>query len=244
MARPKKEGVDYFSHDVDATSSRTVFTLESKFGNDGYAFWFKLLEILGSQSELYYDCRNPANWLFLTAKTRVSEVIATEILDTLSQVDAIDADLWCQKVIWVQKFSERLLDVFHKRGAETPVKPSFCTGNPPKMAQSVTESTQSKVKESKVNNTTPISPKGDGRFEKFWKAYPKKVGKVVAEKSFTKYKPDETLLSSMLKAIEIQKRSDQWKKENGQFIPNPATWLNQKRWEDETPPSDGGWKTL
>ena len=153
MARPKKEGVDYFSHDVNATSSRTVFTLESKFGNDGYAFWFKLLEILGSQSELYYDCRNPANWLFLTAKTHVSEVTATEILDTLSQVDAIDADLWCQKVIWVQKFSERLCDVFHKRGAETPRKPSFCDGNPTKTDQSVTESTQSKVKESKVKES-------------------------------------------------------------------------------------------
>jgi len=167
MARPKKEGVDYFSHDVSASGSRTLFTLESKFGNDGYAFWFKLLETLGSQSELYYDCRNPANWLFLTAKTRVSEVMATEILDTLSQVDAIDADLWRQKIIWVQKFSDRLSDVFHKRGAETPNKPNFCNENPTKTAQSVAESTQSKVKESKVNKSkeesTPDEPATEPR---------------------------------------------------------------------------------
>jgi hypothetical protein len=153
LARPKKIGVDYFPHDVTASSSRTIFTLESKFGNDGYAFWFKLLEIIGSQENLYYDCRNPSNWLFLLAKTHVSEVSATEILETLSQVDAIDTDLWYQKVIWIQKFSERLSVVYGKRGTETPLKPSFCDGNPTSSDVSVTESTQSKVKESKVKES-------------------------------------------------------------------------------------------
>ena len=37
----------------------------------------------------------------------------------------------------------------------------------------------------------------------------------------------------MLNAIETAKQSMQWNKDNGQYIPNPATWLNQKRWEDE-----------
>ncbi len=36
-------------------------------------------------------------------------------------------------------------------------------------------------------------------------------------------------------AIEVQKQSEQWTKDNGRFIPNPATWLNQGRWEDELP---------
>jgi hypothetical protein len=170
-ARPKKDGVDYFPHDVSASNSRTVFTLESKFGNDGYAFWFKLLEILGSQSGHYYDCRNPANWLFLLAKTHLSDVSATEILETLVQVDAIDADLWHVKVIWVNKFSARLSVVYDKRVTETPQKPSFSDGNPTNVGISVSESTQSKVKESKVKEskgesteippTPPKKPKVD-----------------------------------------------------------------------------------
>lgn len=41
--------------------------------------------------------------------------------------------------------------------------------------------------------------------------------------------PVETLLT----AIERQKCSAQWSKDGGQYIPNPATWLNQCRWEDE-----------
>lgn len=74
------------------------------------------------------------------------------------------------------------------------------------------------------------------RFILFWQAYPKKVGKGEAEKRFMKIKPSKALLDTMLDAIETAKQSSQWKKENGQFIPNPATWLNQKRWEDELVP--------
>jgi hypothetical protein len=48
-----------------------------------------------------------------------------------------------------------------------------------------------------------------------------------------KVKPSADLLQRMLEAIKEQKASDQWKRDNGQYIPNPATWLNQGRWEDE-----------
>lgn len=69
-------------------------------------------------------------------------------------------------------------------------------------------------------------------FEAYWSAYPRKVGKVVAQRSFMKLKVDEALLEKILSAIEKQKQSEQWKKG---IIPNPATWLNQARWEDEGP---------
>lgn len=72
----------------------------------------------------------------------------------------------------------------------------------------------------------------EGRFEKFWLAYPRKVGKDAARKAFAKRKPDDELLSRMLSTIEAQVRSPEWQKEGGQFIPHPSTWLNQGRWED------------
>ena len=83
---------------------------------------------------------------------------------------------------------------------------------------------------------TPIpptqAPGADGRFERFWKAYPRKVGKDAAEKAFAKRKPSNQLLDEMLLAIEKQSSSIEWTKDNGQYIPNPATWLNQGRWKD------------
>ena len=36
-----------------------------------------------------------------------------------------------------------------------------------------------------------------------------------------------------MKAVEHQKTWDQWNRDGGQYIPNPSTWLNQHRWEDE-----------
>lgn len=69
----------------------------------------------------------------------------------------------------------------------------------------------------------------DGAFDRFWIVYPKKVGKEAARKAFAKVKaPVDTLIS----AVEAQKTSAQWTRDNGQYIPNPATWLNQGRWED------------
>jgi len=70
----------------------------------------------------------------------------------------------------------------------------------------------------------------DSDFEVFWKAYPKKTGKGAAEKSWLKLKPN---LKKVLAALEWQKETLQWKKDNKQFIPMPATYLNQRRWEDE-----------
>ena len=70
-------------------------------------------------------------------------------------------------------------------------------------------------------------------FGLFWQAYPKKVGKGYAQECFKKIKPSRKLLDTMLEAIAKQKKSDMWKRDKGQYIPNPSTWLNQKRWEDD-----------
>lgn len=71
------------------------------------------------------------------------------------------------------------------------------------------------------------------RFERFWAAYPKKAAKKAAEKAFHKLNPDETLFANILAAVDNQKDWDQWNRDGGKYIPNPATWLNQSRWEDE-----------
>ena len=77
----------------------------------------------------------------------------------------------------------------------------------------------------------------DERFNSFWSAYPKKVGKAYAEQCFKKLKPTAELTQKMLDAISEQKKSAEWTKDNGQYIPNPSTWLNQGRWQDELTPS-------
>jgi hypothetical protein len=67
-----------------------------------------------------------------------------------------------------------------------------------------------------------------GQFEKFWSAYPKKIGKA---KCLSIWKSKNPPLDVVLQTLALYKKSRQW--QDSQFIPHPSTWLNQKRWEDE-----------
>lgn len=138
MARPTKETVDYYPHFVKG--GRTIFILESKYGNDGYAFWFKLLEILGDAEGHYYDCSIPNNWAYLLAKTRCDEDTARAIIGTLLALGKIDSELWESKqVIWCQHFVDNLSSVYKRRNIEAPTKPSFCDEKPQRASVSVSE---------------------------------------------------------------------------------------------------------
>ncbi len=81
----------------------------------------------------------------------------------------------------------------------------------------------------------PIIRKKEGKnkevnkdFELFWNAYPKKIGKKKVEDKFNSI---DFPIDKILKNIELQKQSEQWQTQ--QYIPNPETYLNQERWEDE-----------
>ncbi len=101
---------------------------------------------------------------------------------------------------------------------------------PKKPKEKEKENEKGNEKENEKEHIGADRPPEDVDFGRFWAKYPKKVGKQAAKKAFHRVNlPVETLLS----AIERQKGSIQWSKENGQFIPNPATWLAQGRWEDE-----------
>lgn len=72
-----------------------------------------------------------------------------------------------------------------------------------------------------------------GGFEEFWSAYPKKRSKGDALKAWRALKPNEQLRAEILAGLQRAMNSAQWRKDDGQFIPHPATWLRAKGWEDE-----------
>ena len=97
-------------------------------------------------------------------------------------------------------------------------------------------STASPENESKNKNKNKIKNKykeeskgNDADFERFWSVYPKQIGKEEARRAFDSVaEPVQTLIDAIIQ----QKQSPQWQKQDGQYIPNPATWLNGKRWTD------------
>jgi len=84
--------------------------------------------------------------------------------------------------------------------------------------------------ESKSESETKTVTRDD--FDVFWVKYPRKEGK---EKARTAFEYVNVPLEVLLKAVEAQKGSAQWTNEGGRYIPSPATWLRDKRWEDQLP---------
>lgn len=69
-------------------------------------------------------------------------------------------------------------------------------------------------------------------FEQFWTFYPNKTAKGYAHTCFLKAIKKVTL-QVMLEALALQIQWPKWQRDGGQYIPNPSTWLNQERWNDE-----------
>lgn len=154
MARPEKNTVDYFPHYVN--SGKTLFTVEQRFGNDGYAFLFKILEILGKSENHFIDCRNPADFEYLISITKLNKEKAEEIMELLTLLGTFDADLWKYRIIYSENFVKNLQGVYERRKRKTLTKQDLCKQLSIKCKQKPASKTllsaeipQSKVKESK-----------------------------------------------------------------------------------------------
>jgi hypothetical protein len=128
MARPQKQVVDYFPHYCQ--HKKTLFILEERYGNNGYAFWFKLLEMLGNSKGHCLDLNDSSEMEFLMAKTHLSEVIGMEILDMLAKLNAIDPEAWALKRVWCQNFVDGVAPVYQSRRQPVPSKPSCLAEKP------------------------------------------------------------------------------------------------------------------
>ena len=175
MARVKTDTADYFPHDADASAGDTLTALQGQFGNDGYAFWFKLLEKLTSSEGHFIDCSNSKRWQVLLGKAKVDNETGSNMAILLVEMGAIDKELWeDHRIIWCQNLVDNLADVYKNRKRDPPQKPGtrqhsatgkldlaskrkipttetpVSTGN---NAITTPENTQSKVKYSIVNDS-------------------------------------------------------------------------------------------
>ena len=164
----------------------------------------------------------PDGWQFSTRRIALEAKDGTD--STLSGIQELEHAGYIQRIR--QSDGRVTYKILIDPHTENPDEPH--TGNPsegkPQRGQTRTVSNKELI----VINT--VSNKEVSDFSFFWSIYPKRIGKGAAEKSWKKLKPDIAIVT---KAIEAQKLTEQWSKDNGKFIPYPATWLNQRRWEDE-----------
>jgi len=157
--RYEKNTVDYFYH--SAKHGKTIYILQQRFGNNGYAFWFKLLEELCDHENHYIELLSEEEIEFMASKMLLSTTEMEEILDLLAKLDAIDKELWKNHIIWCQNLVNEFTRIYQKRNRATPKKPitehlNSISGTEKEFPH--TGIRQSKVKKSRVE--PPKSPKG------------------------------------------------------------------------------------
>jgi len=117
MAREQRKDVDYFPH--ECIHGRKMHIIEAKYGNDGYATWFKLLEQLGKANDHFIDISEEMTLMFLTSVFKIDEEKTLLILNDLAKLEAIDKYLFNEfKVIYSHKFIESIKDAYRNRKGE------------------------------------------------------------------------------------------------------------------------------
>lgn len=177
----------------------------------------------GRRGTLIQDSGKPHDAASISRRTRFSESTIKTALDVLSSKD----------VGWLEVIEITNENEVPAGGCGNPAASPDSTAPIPQ--EGITEGKGREGNRTEGNGSTSA---GECEFEKFWTAYPRKVGKGLAKPAFLKART-LTNLEAILAAVAVATQSRDWLKENGQYIPHPTTWLNQQRWLDE-PTAVGG----
>lgn len=220
----------WFKHLTDAHSDEKMASIMDDCGLEGYGFYWLIAEIVAKQMDSSDKCDatySLPQWsrLCYSHHHKVSNLLGKLEVTGLIATERVDGKI---KVIIPNLLKFR--DEYSKKSGQTPSK------NPDIVRSKKQKQKQKQNKEEDLKQT-PLPPKGerDELFDEFWTVYPKKIGKDAARKAWDKREVDPLLSAKMVQAIERQRMSEQWMRDNGQYIPHPATWLNQGRWKDEAP---------
>lgn len=234
--------MEWFRHDSNANLDEKLQEVLLDYGLEGYGlYWYCIELIVGKTSadnitfELKHDARVIARNTGSTPQ-KVEEMMKRFI--ALGLFENEENKITCMKVAKRlmssatsnPKMRTMIMDI--KQQYETPIDTNRHDDiMTPSRIITAEENRIEEKRLDKKEKTIKTIVLDDG-FEMFWNVYPKKVGKGLALKTWTKYKPP---ITAILLALQWQIESKQWRKQDGDFIPNPTTYLNQERWTDEAP---------
>ena len=230
VGRSQKENADYFPHDADASTDEKLIYLESKFGMNGYGFYFKMLEILTRSNGFKIEYNDIKKSVYVK-RVGLSFREFDEILDECLR-DEIKAFVIENGYLYSPGLIKRLTPLVEKREnmrikyAEMKQKESESAISETENTNSESETTQSKEEKSKVKKSINIY---SSKFESFWlSGMWNKQGKKDAKRIFNRDIKTEQDWQDILKARDnyaTHLSLNKWK------VPqNGKTWFNN--WRD------------
>ena len=233
--------MEWFRHDSNANQDEKLQNVLLDYGLEGYGlYWYCIELIVGKTSadnitfEIKHDARIIARNTGSTVQ-RVEEMMKRFV--DIGLFENTNGRITCLKV--AKRLMSSATGNPQMRSIIQDIKKQYDASIDTKYHDTVMTSSDlirpDKIRLDKIrlDKKQTISTKVlDTDFEYFWQDYPKKVGKDAALKSWHKVKPNVDIV---IEALIWQKLSKQWQTEDGKYIPNPATYLNQGRYKDEPP---------
>jgi hypothetical protein len=215
-----------------------VWELTDQFGDRSIRIWLELLALANQSANRLVWTKQ---WLLMIANTtrhrtgRTTEVIQWMLgRGWIAEIPPSETELELSSNSVLTQL-ERVLLIPNLQQYQKVTTPKNKTKQKEDKYTDKDEELAPKIyaKSEQKKMSAPLDPK----FEEFWLAYPRKSSKGQAEKAWHRdVNPDTQLFSQIMVKLEDAKKSEQWTKDGGQFIPYPATWLRAKGWLDDFTP--------
>ncbi|EDY16032.1 hypothetical protein CfE428DRAFT_6426 [Chthoniobacter flavus Ellin428] len=214
------------SHD----SEGFAMVMAHRDGAEIFAAWILILQVASrcqSRGSLVRENGRPYDAASLALRTRGNAKWFEKAIPVLLEVG------------WIEEIASDC------QAGDTPLPPACQSGDQEgKKEKKGTERNGIERNGSEPNGSEPNGTSADARaveaeaFAKFWRAYPRKEAKGKAEEVWKK-QGCTPIAGKIIAAVERYRLTGQWRRDGGQFIPHPTTFLSQKRWEDEPKPTGG-----
>lgn len=205
------------AHDINRDPE--MWDLCAQFGDKALRCWLEILSIADRNDGIVPGQLNSIStsvaWTIRCKTTRVQQMI-----NTMTTTGWLHNDNGLRVVNWAKYHRTRVPNQPPSEPSE-PSIPNLTIKNPPNPPK---KRPPKKQKEAVV----------DLVFERFWDQYPRKEKKQTAYKAWcVEAKHCKEIQDAIFAALDWQIDQPQWLKDDGQYIPHPTTWLNQKRWDDK-----------
>jgi DnaD/phage-associated family protein len=166
MARPQKEGMDYFPHDCDARNDMKLRKLRAVYGNDGYSTYFILLENIYRNKDYSIDISDVETRLILCEECKLSEENFLKIIEKCLDLNLFDKSQYEKfGILTAEAIRKRTEPIENKRVRD---KQRYQENKNISEVKTPVETPQSKVKKSKVNIEEEEEKKQIGEIFKFF----------------------------------------------------------------------------
>lgn len=241
----------WFKHESSAGDSPRLRRLRAKYGAEGYGLYWFLVEQVGIGWETHGADINPSLEIEdVESELRIPSGQAPDMIRWM-----IEKGLFEASTIGLLKCESLRNHVGEaQRKAERRDRPKLNSGQAPDSVRIVSGSTPEKeeirVEEKREEKTNTPRKRGvrasasgvqydDPDFNTLWSTYPNKNGKFKAFKAWQSLKPDTITRTMIDDAIFWQRKTLKWTKNDGEYVPMLATYLNNRMWEDEKTVGDG-----